>query len=47
MSTCRKVNIDFDYFDNDILSRVTEFNDLGITITTKLSWFEKVKMFHQ
>ena len=29
--------------DNNILSRVTEFNDLGITITTKLSWCENVK----
>ena len=39
MSICRKVKIDFDYsIDNNILSRVTEFNDLGITITSKLSW---------
>ena len=44
MSICRKVKIDFDYsIDNNILSRVTEFNDLGITITTKLSWCENVK----
>ena len=36
MSICRKVKIDFDYsIDNNILSRVTEFNDLGITITSK------------
>ena len=43
MSICRKVKIDFDYsIDNNILSRVTEFNDLGITIT-KLSWCENVK----
>ena len=40
MSICRKVKIDFDYsIDNNILSRVTEFNDLGITITTKLSLY--------
>ena len=44
MSICHKVKIDFDYsIDNNILSRVTEFNDLGITITTKLSWCENVK----
>ena len=44
MSICRKVKLDFDYsIDNNILSRVTEFNDLGITITTKLSWCENVK----
>ena len=44
MSICRKVKIDFDYsIDNNILSRVTEFNDLGITITSKLSWCENVK----
>ena len=44
MSICRKVKIDFDYStDNNILSRVTEFNDLGITITSKLSWCENVK----
>ena len=44
MSICRKVKIDFDYsIDNNILSRVTEFNDLGITITRKLSWCENVK----
>ena len=44
MSICRKVKIDFDYsIDNNILSRVTEFNDCGITITTKLSWCENVK----
>ena len=44
MSICRKVKIDFDYsIDNNILSRVTEFNDLGITITTKLSWCKNVK----
>ena len=43
MSICRKVKIDFDYsIDNNILSRVTEFNDLGITITTKLSWCENM-----
>ena len=43
MSICREV-IDFDYsIVNNILSRVTEFNDLGITINTKLSWFENVK----
>ena len=42
MSICRKVKTDFNYsIDNNILSRVTEFNGLGITITTKLSWFEK------
>ena len=46
MSICRKVKIDFAYsIDNNILSRVTEFNDLGITITTKLSWCENVKTF--
>ena len=44
MSICRKVKIDFDYsIDNNILSRITKFNDLGITITTKLSWCENVK----
>ena len=44
MSICRKVKIDFAYsIDNNILSRVTEFNDLGITITSKLSWCENVK----
>ena len=44
MSICRKVKIDFDYsIDNYILSRVTEFNDLGIPITTNLSWCENVK----
>ena len=44
MSICRKVKIDFDYsIDNNILSRVIEFNDLGITITSKLSWCENVK----
>ena len=44
MSICCKVKIDFDYsIDNNILFRVTEFNDLGITITTKLSWCENVK----
>ena len=44
MSICRKVKIDFDYsIDNNILCRVTEFNDLGITTTTKLSWCENVK----
>ena len=44
MSICRKVKIDFDYsIDNNILSRVTEFNDCGITITSKLSWCENVK----
>ena len=44
MSICRKVKIDFDYsIDNIILSRVTEFNDLGITITSKFSWCENVK----
>ena len=38
------VKIDFDYSnDNNILSRVTEFSDLGITITTNLSWCEIVK----
>ena len=43
MPICRKVKIDFDYFfDNIILSRVTEFNELGITITTNLSWCENV-----
>ena len=35
MSICHKVKVDFDYsIDNNILSRVAEFNDLGITITT-------------
>ena len=44
MSICRKVKIYFDYsIDNIILFRVSEFNDLGITITTKLSWCENVK----
>ena len=38
MSICREVKIDFDYsIDNNILSRVTDFFSLGITITTKLS----------
>ena len=38
------VDIDFDYsIDNNILSRVTLFIDTGITITTKLSWWENVK----
>ena len=37
-------NIDFYYsIDNNISSRVTEFNDLGVTITTNLSWCENVK----
>ena len=37
-------NYNSDYsINNNILSRVTEFNDLGITITTKLSWCENVK----
>ena len=44
MSICRKVKIDFDYsIDKNILTRVTEFIDIGITITTKLSWCENVK----
>ena len=44
MSTCRKVKIDFDYsINNNILSGVTKIIDLGITITTKLSWCENVK----
>ena len=44
MLICRKVKIDFDYsIDNNILARVTEFIDLVITITTKLSWCENVK----
>ena len=44
MLICCKVKIDFDYFiDNNILSRLTELNDLGITITTKLAWCKNVK----
>ena len=44
MLICRKVKIDFDYsIDNNNLSRVTEFNDFRITITTNLSWCENVK----
>ena len=44
MSICRKVKLDFDYsINNNILSRVTEINDLGINITSKLSWCENVK----
>ena len=44
MSICRKVKIDFAYcIDNIILSRVTEFNDLGLTITTYSSWYVNVK----
>ena len=42
MSKYCKVKIDFDYIDKNILSRVTEFNNLGITITTNLSWCENV-----
>ena len=43
-SICRKVEIDFDYsINNNILPIVTEFNDLGITIITKLCWCESVK----
>ena len=38
MSICRKVKMDFEYsIDNKILCGVTEFYDLGITITSKLS----------
>ena len=44
MSICPKLIIDFEYaIHNNILSRVTEFNDLVITITTNLSWCENVK----
>ena len=44
MSICHKVKIHFDYsIGNNILSRVTEFSDLGITITTNLSWYDNVK----
>ena len=44
MSICRKVKIDFDYsIDNNNLSKVTGLNDLGITITTKLSWCGNVE----
>ena len=41
---CRKVKINFDCsIDNHFLSRVSEFNDIEITIPTKLSWCENVK----
>ena len=42
MSICRKVKIDFkNSIDNIILSRVTEFNDHGITITTMLGMIKR------
>ena len=42
MSICRKVKIDFDYsIDNNILSRVAEFNDLALKLLMILNVVSK------